>query len=60
MKKTYKTPAVNVVEVELHSPFMNNMSVSSNEISAEDAGLVKGESSSRSRYSVWDDDWSAE
>ena len=61
MKKSYITPAVNFVEVELHSPFMNNMSVSSKEISNEEhVGLVKGESSSSSRYNVWDDDWSAE
>ncbi len=40
---------------------MNNMSVSSKEITNEEhVGLVKGESSSRSRYNVWDDDWSAE
>ncbi len=38
----------------------NSLKFGNSNIEEETDVLVKGESSSRSRYSVWDDDWSAE
>lgn len=60
MKNSYISPAINIVELRLHRPFMDVMSVYDKEITNEEhVGLVKGESTSTSRYNVWDDDWSA-
>ena len=59
MKKTYISPSIHIVKVELTSPLMQ-ISRSEAEINEANAGLVKGTSSSTPRYNVWDDDWSAQ
>lgn len=62
MKKTYISPVLTVTEIHLQSHLLvdsaTGLTVNGNdEVSVN---FVKGESSSRSRYNVWDDDWSAE
>lgn len=57
MKKTYIKPETIIQNIELHSALMD-VSYTNKEIDSANAGLVKGTSSSTSRYNVWDDDWS--
>lgn len=57
MKKSYITPQLLITEVRCASLIAES-------IDKYDAGadegvvLIKGESTSPSRYNVWDDDWS--
>ena len=56
--KAYIIPQTIVVKIDAQSGLMQ-MSVSTNEINGNNAGLVKEDnSSSGSSYNVWDDDWS--
>ena len=59
MKKTYIIPQLHVMQISCESLIAESFTKNA---SGADEGvvLVKGESSSRSNYNVWDDDWSAE
>ena len=59
MKKKYIIPQLHITEVRCETLF----AASKFDVDASnsvDVQYVKGESSSPSRYNVWDDDWSAE
>lgn len=57
MKKTYIIPQLHITEVRCETLFAaSQFDVDTqNSVSTQ---YVKGESSSRSNYNVWDDDWS--
>ena len=59
MKKKYIIPQLHITEVRCETLFATSELGVNTDISVDDQ-YVKGESSSRSRYNVWDDDWSAE
>lgn len=59
MKKTYIKPQLLVMQISCESLIAESFTKNATGADA-DVVLVKGESSSRSNYSVWDDDWSAE
>ena len=59
MKKKYIIPQLHITEVRCETLFAaSQFDVDTTQSVNEQ--YVKGESSSRSRYNVWDDDWSAE
>lgn len=59
MKKTYIIPQLHIMHISCENLIAE--SFTKNATGADECVvLVKGESSSRSNYSVWDDDWSAE
>ena len=64
MKKTYISPSLHSVQVELRSHLMDLSAFGSYSISDSEAStdaFVKSATSSNSRgYNVWDDDWSGE
>lgn len=59
MKKKYIIPQLHITEVRCETLFAASKFDVDTETTVEQQ-YVKGESSSRSRYNVWDDDWSAE
>ena len=59
MKKKYIIPQLHITEVRCETLFATSK-FDVNTTQSVDVQYVKGESSSRSRYNVWDDDWSAE
>jgi len=59
MKKKYIIPQLHITDVRCETLFaVSKLDV--NTTQSVDEQYVKGESSSSSRYNVWDDDWSAE
>lgn len=58
MKKKYIIPTLQLTQISVENLVAESMYVNSG--TTVDQQYVKGESSSRSRYNVWDDDWSAE
>lgn len=59
MKKKYIIPQLHITEVRCETLFAaSKFDVDTTQ--SVDVQYVKGESSSRSNYNVWDDDWSAE
>ena len=59
MKKTYIIPALYITRIRVESMIAESYAINDNSVSVDRGGFVKGESSSPSRYNVWDDDWSA-
>lgn len=60
MKKTYISPNVSCINIEMQSPLMD-VSKFEQEVTnyGNNVGLTKDNStSSNSGYNVWDDDWS--
>jgi len=60
MKKIYQAPKMCTIRIATEQLVANSMKFGKSNIEEETNVLVKGESSSRSNYNVWDDDWSAE
>ena len=58
MKKKYIIPTLQLTQISVENLVAESMHVYSETTVTEQ--YVKGESSSRSNYNVWDDDWSAE
>ncbi len=61
MKKKYIIPQLHITEVRCETLFAaSKFDVDTSTENSVGVQYVKGESSSSSRYNVWDDDWSAE
>lgn len=58
MKKKYIIPTLQLSHISVQNLVAESMHV--NSATTVDQQYVKGESSSSSRYNVWDDNWSAE
>ena len=58
MKKKYIIPALQLTHINVEHLIADSFKINSE--TTVDQQYVKGESSSTSRYNVWDDDWSAE
>ena len=58
MKRTYINPQISIIAITESQMIAESMGVGGATATREDIGFVKGESSSRSNHSVWDDDWS--
>jgi hypothetical protein len=57
MKKSYITPQILITEMRCKQLFATSQ-LDVDTTNTVDIQYVKGESSSPSRYNVWDDDWS--
>ncbi|MBQ9191574.1 MAG: hypothetical protein IJ142_08290 [Bacteroidaceae bacterium] len=58
MKKKYIIPTLQLTHINVEHLIADSFKINSG--TTVDQQYVKGESSSTSRYNVWDDDWSAE
>ena len=61
MKKTYIAPVLMVTDIQLQKHLLvdSGLGLTVNGDEEVTSNFVKGESTSTSRYNVWDDDWSA-